>query len=167
MGRGFPGGTSGKEPTCQCRRYKSHGFDPWVRKIPWRRAGQSTPVFLPGESPWTEESCRLQFMGLQRAGHSWAHRHPHKGWTYDFEMFMIFIIVCGKLLPRRQNTLCISWSHTVESLLSLSKTSVQFSSVAQLCPTLCYPMDCSTPGLPVHHQLPEFTQTHVHWIGKT
>ena len=43
--------------------------------------------------------------------------------------------------------------------------SVQFSSVAQLCPTLCDPMDCSMPGLPVHHQLPEFTQTHVHWAG--
>ena len=39
---------------------------------------------------------------------------------------------------------------------------VQFSSVAQLCPTLCNPMNHSTPGLPVHHQLPEFTQTHVH-----
>ena len=40
-----------------------------------------------------------------------------------------------------------------------------FSSVAQSCPTLCDPMNCSTPGLPVHHQLPEFTQTHVHWVG--
>ena len=40
-----------------------------------------------------------------------------------------------------------------------------FSSVAQSCPTLCNPMDCSTPGLPVHHQCPEFTQTHVHWVG--
>ena len=42
---------------------------------------------------------------------------------------------------------------------------IQFSSVAQSCPTLCDPMDCNTPGLPVHHQLPEFTQTHVHWVG--
>ena len=41
----------------------------------------------------------------------------------------------------------------------------QFSSVAQLYPTLCDPMDCSMPGLPVHHQLPEFTQTHVHWVS--
>ena len=41
----------------------------------------------------------------------------------------------------------------------------QFSSVAQSCPTLCNPMDCSTPGLPVHHQLPEFTQTYVHGVG--
>ena len=40
-----------------------------------------------------------------------------------------------------------------------------FSSVAQSCPTRCDPMDCSTPGLPVHHQLPEFTQTHVHRVG--
>ena len=41
----------------------------------------------------------------------------------------------------------------------------QFSSVAQSCPTLCNPMDCSMPGLPVHHQLPEFTQTHVHRVS--
>ena len=43
--------------------------------------------------------------------------------------------------------------------------SVQFSSVTQSCPTLCNPMNSSTPGLPVHHHLPEFTQTHVHWVG--
>ena len=42
---------------------------------------------------------------------------------------------------------------------------IQFSSVAQSCPTLCNPRNCSTPGLPVHHQLPEFTQTHVHTVG--
>ena len=47
----------------------------------------------------------------------------------------------------------------------MKKSSVQFSSVAQSCPTLCDPMNCSMPGLPVHHQLPEFTQTHVHWVG--
>ena len=41
----------------------------------------------------------------------------------------------------------------------------QLSSVAQSCPTLCDPMDCSRPGFPVHHQFPEFTQSHVHWVG--
>ena len=41
----------------------------------------------------------------------------------------------------------------------------QFSSVAQLCPTLCNPMHCSMPGFPVYHQLPELTQIHVHWFG--
>ena len=47
---GFPGGASGKKPACQYRRCKRRGLDPWVRKIPWRRALQPTPVFLPGES---------------------------------------------------------------------------------------------------------------------
>ena len=46
---GFLGGTIGKEPTGQCRRLKRHGFDPWVRKIPWRGKWQPTPVFLPGK----------------------------------------------------------------------------------------------------------------------
>ena len=59
---GFPGGASGKEPTCQCRRHKRFRFDPWIQKIPWRRKWQPTPLFLPGEcqvlrslagySPW-------------------------------------------------------------------------------------------------------------------
>ena len=43
----------------------------------------------------------------------------------------------------------------------------QFSSVTQSCPILCDPMDRNIPGLPVHHQLPEFTQTHVHCVGDT
>ena len=47
---GFPGGASGKEPTCQYRRCKRRGFEPWVGKIPWSRAGQPTPVFVPGEA---------------------------------------------------------------------------------------------------------------------
>ena len=43
--------------------------------------------------------------------------------------------------------------------------SVEFSSVTQLCPTLCNILDCSMPGFPVHHQLPELAQTHVHWVS--
>ena len=55
--------------------------------------------------------------------------------------------------------------HTVR--LQSQWGNIQFSSVAQLCQTLCDPMSHSTPGLPVHHQLPEFTQTHVHQVGDT
>ena len=44
-----PDGSSGKESTCQCKRHKRHGFDPWVGKIPWRREWLPTSVFLPGE----------------------------------------------------------------------------------------------------------------------
>ena len=59
---GFPGDATGKEPACQCRRCKRCEFNPWVRKIPWRRAWQPTPIFFPGKfhgqrsllssSPW-------------------------------------------------------------------------------------------------------------------
>ena len=61
---------------------------------------------------------------------------------------------------------------TVSSVLSALSfkhqfSSVHFISVAQSCPTLCHPTDCSTPGLPVHHQLPEFTKTHVHQVSDT
>ena len=59
---GFPGGASGKEPTCQSRRRKRHGFSPWVGKNPWKKEWHPTPVFLPGKfhgwrslvgySPW-------------------------------------------------------------------------------------------------------------------
>ena len=62
MTEGFPGGSAGKEPTCQWRRRKRQGFVPWVGKIPWRRAWLPTPIFLPAEfrgqrsltgySPW-------------------------------------------------------------------------------------------------------------------
>ena len=53
----------------------------------------------------------------------------------------------------------------LETRWPLVHPSVQFSSAAQSCPPLWDPMDCSTPDLPVRRQLPEFTQTHVHWVG--
>ena len=61
-------------------------FNPWVGKIPWKRTWQPTPVFLPGESPQTEEPGRLQSMGSQRVGHNWETKHTHtkypvKGFT--------------------------------------------------------------------------------------
>ena len=55
-----------------------------------------------------------------------------------------------------------SWQIDGETMETVTDFIFQFSSVAQSCPTLCDPMNHSTPGLPIHHQLPEFTQTHVH-----
>ena len=60
------GDSDGRKPRWQCRR---PGFHPWVGKIPWRGAWQPTPVFLPGESPRTEEPGKLQSMEFQRIGH--------------------------------------------------------------------------------------------------
>ena len=72
----FSGGASGKEPACQCRRDTRRRFDPWVGQIPWRRACQSTPVFLPGQSPWTKEPGRLQSMMSQsHARLKWLSTH--------------------------------------------------------------------------------------------
>ena len=69
---------------------------------------------------------------------------------------MNFIWKEKKILPRWL------WKGNAVSFQSEQGPAVQFSSVTQSCPTLCYPVDCSTPGLPVHHQLPGFTQTYVH-----
>jgi len=64
-GWGFPGGSSGKEPACQYKRHEIGGFDPWIRRIPWRRAWQPSPVFLAWRIPWTEEPGSLQSTGSQ------------------------------------------------------------------------------------------------------
>ena len=66
---GFPGGSIVKRNHLQCGRPK---FNPWVGKIAWRRTWQSTPPFLPGESPWTEEPSGLQTVGSQRVGQDWV-----------------------------------------------------------------------------------------------
>ena len=67
----YPGCTSGKESDCQCRRHKRCWFDPWVRQTP--RVDNGNPLqYSCLKIPWTEESDRLQSMGLQRGGHNWA-----------------------------------------------------------------------------------------------
>ena len=66
--QGFPGGAGGKEPACQCRRPKRRGFHPWVRKIPWRRAWQPTPVFLPGESQGQRRLAGYSLCGHPESG---------------------------------------------------------------------------------------------------
>ena len=96
--KGPPGGASGKEAACQCRRRR---INSWVGTILLRRKWQPTPVILPGKS------------------------------------------------------------HGQRSLMGYSPRS---SSVAQSCPTLCDPMDCSMPGFPVCHQLLELAQTLVYRI---
>ena len=68
---------SGKESVCQCRRCKRVGFNPRVRKTPWSRKWQPTPVFLPGKIPWREELGRLQSMGSQSDGHNYMTEHTH------------------------------------------------------------------------------------------
>ena len=77
---GFPGGTSSKETACQCRRCKRHRFNPWVGKIPWRRAQHPTPVFLPGESHGQRSLAGYSPKGCTEsdtAEVTWAHACTH------------------------------------------------------------------------------------------
>ena len=71
----FPRGSSTEEAACQCRRHKRCGFDPWVGKIPLRRAWQPTPVFLPVGFPWTEEPDGLQPWGRKESDTTEATQH--------------------------------------------------------------------------------------------
>ena len=90
-------------------------------------------------------------------------------------------MVTEGLLPSRWRNSAVNWKAAfpgASKSIQIATTNLQIvnfkwtsssspllSSVTQSCPTLWDPMDCSTPGLPVHHQLREFTQTHVHWVG--
>ena len=78
---GFPGGAGGKEPACQCRRCRRLGSNPWVGKLPWRRAWQFTPVFLPGESHGQRSlegySPEVTKSWTRLSGLPRAHTHTH------------------------------------------------------------------------------------------
>ena len=74
--RGFPGGDSGKDSTCQCRLREGLRFDPWVKKNPWRRKWQSTPVFLTGESHG-QRSLVIYSPWDRRV----RHNNSNKGWA--------------------------------------------------------------------------------------
>ena len=68
--RVFPGGNSGKEPTCQCRRHKRCGFDPWGREDPLEVGIETHSSILAWRTPWTEKPSRLQFIEKQRVRHN-------------------------------------------------------------------------------------------------
>ena len=98
----------------------------------------------------------------------WLNVNDGYFWALGFQaVFEIFIFVLFYYLSNiyiyTYMNICVCNTKIVPCFKKGLK--VNISSVAQSCPTLCNPMDCSTPGLPVHHQLPEFTQTHVHHVG--
>ena len=79
----FLDGSSGKEPSCQCRRRKKCGFDPWVGKIPWRRTWQPTPGFLPGKSHGQRSLVSYSPWGCKELDVTEATWHTHTHWPED------------------------------------------------------------------------------------
>ena len=144
----------------------------WLACLMWRRKLQSTPVFLSGESQGRGSLVGCRLWGCTELDMTEATYRSSSQW----------LMAAIKALGREGNSAGVHVKHPQVGInardnfrLSIStpastqgstqSTSVQFSSVAQSCPTLCNPMNCSTPGLLVHHQLLEFAQTHVHRVG--
>ena len=161
--------SDGKESACNVRDPRSI---PGSRRFPGWRERLPTPVFVPGKShgqrslagysPWgrkgsdTTERLTLffTFYGswlapyIVRSKRCWQ----LKEWTCHASTPRLIYDLLGCYPVKR-----LEWGQNGEDQ--------SVSSVAQSCPTLCDPMNRSTPGLPVHHQLPEFTQTQVHWVS--
>ena len=87
------------------------------------------------------------------------------GYKINTQKSLAFLYTNNEKIERELKK-TIPFTIAMKRIKYLGISSVQFSSVVQSCPTLCDPMNCSTPGLPVHHQLPEFTQTQVHRVSE-
>ena len=112
-------------------------------------------------SSWSRDWTQISFIGRWILYH-WTTR---KSQTYLVLYVSYVSIKLEKNFKLKRNLNSKWYVQTVHRKGNMNGFSVQFSPVTQSCPTLCDPMDCSMPGLPVHHQLPEFTETHVHWVG--
>ena len=151
---GFPGGARGKEPAGQCRRPKRRRFDHWVKTIPWRRAWQPTPVFLPGEShaqrslvgysPWGHKETRLKQLST----------HTSTCTLYSDVFLWTF------LKPDRMawySTLCILVALTVTDYTHYKDCSYLYviSSRTQEVGLLCHSEShkCSSPAQPIWQKL--------------
>ena len=97
--------------------------------------------------------------------HTSVNQFQISGITQSNHCFFLYCSVIPEALSLKSNCICLIMKASIMRATYLPGAGPQFSSVTQLYPTLCDPMNHSTPGLPVHHQLPEFTPTHVHWVG--
>ena len=154
----FPGVMYGCESgtTKKADRRKIDAFELWCWRrlmgVPWTARRSNQPILKEISPEYSLEGLMLK-LKLQDFG--------HQMWRTDsFEKTLMLGKIEG---GRRRGWQRMRWLDGITNSVDIS--SVQFSSVAQLCPTLCEPMNCSTPGLSVHHQLPEFTETHVHRVS--
>ena len=138
------------------------------------RTATMQAVSLPDPSRWMRESpAHLELSRRQRPSAFHKSDFPIT-WGFHVLRFCLFLLFTQLLVEHSflclilQSQLLHVVSKVIEEkmviIIAMSPL-IELSSVAQSCPTLCDPMNHSTPGLPIHHQLPEFTQIHVHWVG--
>ena len=136
----------------QCRRT---GLDPWVRKITWEGNGYPLQDIISSaclENSMDKGAWQDTVHGVKKS-RVWLTEWPsHIG--INIQAVTVFLKANATFSFTNVSNVCTQYC-----LL------FQFSSVAQLHPTVCNPMDCSTPGFPVHLQLPELAQTHVYSVG--
>ena len=132
---GFPSGSDSKESACNAGDL---GFDPWIGKLPWRRAWQPTPVFLLGEPPWTEEPGGLQSMGSHRVGRDWATQH----WGEVYRRICISYMQVGVRAHMLQSLSPVSlfWPHGLWPARLLCQWNFPGKKIAA-------PEDLSNPGI--------------------
>ena len=162
---GFPGGASGKEPACRCRRPKRHRFKPWVGKIPWRGAWQPTAVFLPGGSQGLRGLADYSPVS-KRVGQDWSNlAHTHilgiAALQYHFllynEVNQLYVYIYPLPLGRSSHPtlippLWVIMEHRAEL------PSQDSNSPLALCLTHGVSFN---PSLPVHPPLPPTTSTRL------
>ena len=138
---GFWGGTSGKQPACQRRRRKRHGFDPWVSKIPWKRAWQPTSVFLPGEShgQGTLAGCSpLTHKESDTTDVTYTHclLLPSQS-LFPFDNRILLSLLCGDMQVAchccRSSTAILWWSQINPSLVQKYQTVYLFGANKYKC----------------------------------
>jgi len=146
------------KPLDQSQSWFSRGLRNPIRVLPRERTGHS-------KYPLPTTQGKTLHMDITR----WS--TPKSDWLYSLQPKMEKLYIVSKNKTRSWLWLR-SWTPYAKFRLKLKKVGkttrpfrYQFSSVAQSCPTLCNPMNRSMPGLPVQHQLPEFTQTHVHRVS--
>ena len=161
MERGFPGGVSGKEPSCQWRRHKRCRFDPWVEMIPWRRAWQPTLVFLPGESHGqrgglqaTVHSVTQSWTWLKRLSTHACMPETQENWitpnvSEDLTLNTDPGIEPGPLALQADSLVADSLPSEPLGKPTLNTMFAAAAKSLQSCLTLCDPIDGSPPGSPI------------------
>ena len=140
---------------------RSHNY--WAHVLQLLKPLGLEPMLRQQEKPPQWETCALQtyLYSLQLEKALTQNKDPGQTKRNEINFFKTVWLGEGRWVILIKWQFKIKWS----GWLNILWISPQFGPVAQLCLTLCNPMDCSMPGLPVHHQLPEFTQTHVYWVS--